>query len=211
MVLEAAYFGVAEASTGIIAPGLIGHREKNLYGYDPDKARALLKEAGFADGLDATLDILNKTERLSAAQAVQANLADIGIRVTIQQHDSGTFWSLGDEKAGDGWKKVQMIMGRFSMQPDPSWATEWFTPEQIGVWNWERFNSPEFGELHKQGKIESDPAKRQKIYVKMQDLMEESGAYVFLTHEATGLVYRDSVTAATMPHGGPIFYKFGIA
>ena len=211
MVLEAAYFGVAEASTGIIAPGLIGHREKNLYGFDPDKARALLKEAGFEDGLDATLDILNKTERLNAAQAIQANLADIGIRVTIQQHDSGTFWSLGDEKAGDGWKKVQMIMGRFSMQPDPSWATEWFTPEQIGVWNWERFNSPEFGELHKRGKIESDPAKRHEIYVKMQDLMEESGAYVFLTHEATGLVYRDTVTAATMPHGGPIFHKFGIA
>ena len=43
------------------------------------------------------------------------------------------------------------------MQPDPSWATVWFTPEQIGVWNWERWNSPEFGELHKQALVELDP------------------------------------------------------
>lgn len=210
-VLEAAYFGVAEPSTGIIAPGLIGHREKNLYGYDPDRARELLKEAGLDGGIDATLDILNKTERLNAAQAIQANLADVGIRVTIQQHDSGTFWSLGDEKSGDSWKRIQLILGRFSMQPDPSWATEWFTPDQIGVWNWERWNSPEFAELHKQGKIESDPKKRHEIYVRMQDLMEESGSYVFLTHEATGLLYRDTTVAATMPHGAPIFYKFQVA
>ena len=54
---------------------------------------------------------------------MQASLADVGINVTIQQHDSGTFWSLGDEKSGDAWKKVQMILNRFSMQPDPSFAT----------------------------------------------------------------------------------------
>ena len=38
-VLDAAYFGAAEPATGIIAPGLVGHRDKHLYGYDPDKAR----------------------------------------------------------------------------------------------------------------------------------------------------------------------------
>lgn len=209
-VLEAAYFGVAEPSTGIIAPGLVGHRDKNLYGYDPEKAKELLKQAGHEGGLDVTLDILNKTERLNAAQAIQANLADVGIRVTIQQHDSGTFWSLGDEKSGDSWKRIQLILGRFSMQPDPSWATEWFTPEQIGVWNWERFNSSEFDELHKQAKLVSDPQKRHEMYVRMQDLMEESGSYVFLTHEATGYIHRDTVVAATMPHGAPIFYKFAL-
>src|SRR3712207_7848939 len=125
--------------SGIVAPGLVGHREKTLYAYDPDKARALLKEASFENGFEATLDILNKTERLSAAQAVQALLADVGITVTIQPHDSGTFWTLGDEKSGDSWKRIQLLIQRFSMQPDPSFATEWFTPDQVGVWNWERW------------------------------------------------------------------------
>lgn len=207
-VLEAAYFGAAAPATGIIAPGLIGHREKTLYSYNPDAARALLKKAGLDSGFECTLAILNTTEFTSAAQAVQANLAEIGITVTIQQYDSGTFWSLGDQKSGDSWKKLQLIINRFSMQPDPSFATDWFTPEQIGVWNWERWNSKEFGELNTKAKIELDAQKRNDMYKRMQDLMDESGAYVFLTHGAVGVCYSDKIDPALMPNGNPIFHGF---
>jgi peptide/nickel transport system substrate-binding protein len=207
-VVDAAYFGAAEPATGIVAPGLAGHRDKTLYSYDPAKAKELLKEAGMESGFSCTLDILNKIERVNAAQAIQSQLAEVGITVTIQQHDSGTFWSLGDEKSGDAWKKLQLIVNRFSMQPDPSWATAWFTPDQIGVWNWERFNNPEFGELHKQGLVEIDEAKRDEMYKRMQDLMEESGAYVFLTHEAVGIAYRDTVNPGLQPNGSPNFVDF---
>ena len=207
-VLDAAYFGAAEPATGIIAPGLIGHREKNIYSYNPDKAREFLNKAGLGSGFECTIDILNKTEQVSAAQAIQANLAEIGVTATIQQHDSGTFWSLGDQKSGDAWKKVQLIINRFSMQPDPSFATDWFTPEQIGVWNWERWNSPEFGDLNKKAKVEQDPAKRGEMYVHMQDLMEEGGCYVFLTHGVTGIGYSDKIEPALMPNGNPIFHAF---
>jgi peptide/nickel transport system substrate-binding protein len=208
VVLDAAYFGAAEPATGIVAPGLLGHRDKVLYGYDPEKARELLGKAGLEGGFETTLDILNKAEWVSAAQAIQALLADVGINVTIQQHDSGTWWSLGDESAGDAWKNVQLLLNRFSMQPDPSFATEWFTPAQIGVWNWERWNSPEFGELEAKAKLELDPQKRHEMYVRMQDLMEESGCYVFLTHEATGIAYKNYITPAVMPAGNPIFHQF---
>ena len=207
-VVDAAYLGAAEPSTGIIAPGLPGHREKTLYGHDLDKARALLKEAGLEAGFECTLDILNKTERVNAAQAVQAQLAEVGIRVTIQQHDSGTFWTLGDQSAGETWKTLQLIIGRFSMQPDPSWATAWFIPDQIGVWNWERWNSPEFGELHKQGLVELDEGKRDEMYKRMQDLMEEGGAYVFLTHESVGIAVREGIEAGMWPNGTPNFLDF---
>jgi len=206
-VLEAAYFGAAAPATGLIAPGILGHRDKVLYSYDPEKARESLKKAGMSS-VDCTLDILNKATNASMAQAIQANLADIGINVTIQPHDSGTFWTLGDEKSGDAWKKVQMIMNRFSMQPDSSFATEWFTPDQIGVWNWERWKNEEFGELHKAALVELDPKKRNEMYIKMQDLMEESGSYVFLTHEATGLVHRTSIAPALQPDGRPLLSEF---
>lgn len=205
-VVDAAYFGAADTSTGIIAPGLIGHREKNLFEYDPDKARELVEKAG-ASGITVTLDILNKAERLSAAQVVQANLQDIGINVEIKQNDSGTFWTLGS-KENPYSKKLQMVLSRFSMQPDPSWATEWYTSSQIGVWNWEQFSSEEFDKLVIAGKVELDPAKRDAMYKKMQDLMEESGCYVFLTHEVTGVMHRKSVAAALKPNGEPCFEDF---
>jgi ABC-type transport system substrate-binding protein len=99
-VVDAAYFGAASTSTGIIAPGLPGHRDAVLYDYDPDRARELLAQEGVSD-LFVTLDILNQSERLTAAQVIQANLADVGITCEIKQNDSGTFWTLGDDSSGD--------------------------------------------------------------------------------------------------------------
>jgi peptide/nickel transport system substrate-binding protein len=209
-VLEAAYFGVAERSTGIIAPGLPGHRDIDPPARDLEGARALLEEAG-AQNLALTLDLLNKTERTTAAQVIQANLAEVGIAVEIRPHDSGTFWTIGDESAGDSWKDLQLILNRFSMQPDPSFATAWFTPEQIGVWNWERFNSEEFAQLHDRALVELDPEKRHDMYVRMQELMEDSGAYVFLTHELTAAIYRDHIDPGLLPDGTVRFAEFRLA
>src|SRR5690606_32830681 len=149
-------------------------------------------------GATVTLDILNKAERLTAAQVVQANLQDVGLNVEIKQNDSGTFWTLG-AKENEYSKKLQMVIQRFSMQPDPSWATEWFTRSQIGVWNWESFDSEEFDKLVVEGKVELDPDKRDAMYKRMQDLMEESGCYVFLTHEVAGVMYRNSVVPGLRP------------
>ncbi len=205
-VVDAAYFGAAAVGNGIIAPGLPGSRDSVTYDYDPDKARALLAEAG-AEGLSVTLDILNQSERLAAAQVIQANLADVGVTCEIKQNDSGTFWTLG-AKEGDYFMDLQLILGRFSMQPDPSWATVWFTPEQIGVWNWERFNSAEYKELHEQGLVESDTAKRDEIYKKMQGLMDESGCYVFLTHEVVGAIHRDTIQPGLKPNGESLLAEF---
>ncbi|MDI3337133.1 ABC transporter substrate-binding protein [Defluviimonas aestuarii] len=205
-VVDAAYFGAAAVGNGIIAPGLPGSRDSVTYDYDPDKARALLAEAG-AEGLTVTLDILNQSERLSAAQVIQANLADVGVTCEIKQNDSGTFWTLG-AKEGDYFMNLQLILSRFSMQPDPSWATVWFTPEQVGVWNWERFNNAEYKDLHEQGLVESDNAKRDEIYKKMQGLMDESGCYVFLTHEVVGAIHRDTIQPGLKPNGESLLAEF---
>ena len=37
--------------------------------------------------------------------ATLATVFSLGITVTIQQYDTGTFWSLGDQKSGDSWKR----------------------------------------------------------------------------------------------------------
>jgi peptide/nickel transport system substrate-binding protein len=184
-----------------------GHRDAVLYDYDPDRARAILAEEGVTD-LTVTLDILNQSERLTAAQVIQSNLADVGISCEIKQNDSGTFWTLGDEKSGDYWQRLQLILGRFSMEPDPSWATVWFMPDQIGVWNWERFEDAEYAQLHAQGLVTQDPAERDRIYKRMQDLMDESGQYVFLTHEVTGVLHRDTLVPGLKPNGEPLLGNF---
>lgn len=208
--VEAAYFGVAERSTGIVADTLIGHRDTEPMKRDVEEAKRLLEQAGVSD-LTLTIDVGLETENLTIGQIVQASLAEVGINVVINQRDSATFWTLGDESTGDQWKDVQLILNRFSMDPDPSYATEWFTCEQVGVWNWERFCSEEFDKLHADAKVEKDVAKRDEMYQKAQQLMEDSGAYVFLTHERVGYVYRDTFEATANPAGEPLTRTFGHA
>ena len=200
-VVQAAYLGGADAATGIIAPGLIGHRPKNLYDRDVDAAKKLMREAGADGGISVKLAILNKAENLAAAQVIQANLADIGVTVEIDPYDSGTFWNLGVAKAGTTWKSLELFINRFGMEPDPSFATEWFTPQQIGEWNWEQFDSAEFGTLNAKAAGELDRVQRDADYQRLQDLMEQSGSYVFLTHGATGVLYKSSVIPALRPDG----------
>ncbi len=203
-ILDAAYFGTVAPSTGIIAPGLPGNRAHSSVPVQADfvKAAALLEESGERD-VSLTLAILNKTAFVSAAQVIQATLAQIGITVEINLLESGTFWSLGEDK------DLQMVLNRYSMTPDPYYATAWFTTEQVGIWNWERFSNPEFDALHKAAAAESDIARRAEMYQRAQELMEESGAYRFITHEATPVVHSSNVVPALRPDGIPLIRYFG--
>jgi peptide/nickel transport system substrate-binding protein len=208
MIIDAAYFGIAQRSTGIIAPGLLGHREITPPARDLEGAKALLAEAGPAAPKSLTLSVLNTSEYKSAAQIVQENLAEAGIEVTINPYDGGTFWTLGDEKSGESWKDLQLVINYFTMAPDPSWATAWFTCEQVGVWNWERWCNQEFTDLHKNLLTEREDANRDAGYKRMQDLMDESGAYVFITHGVNAALYSDKIQPAVLPDGRVLLHLF---
>lgn len=209
-ILDAAYSGVADPATGLIAPGLIGHREAPLVPVagDLDKAREFLEMAGGAPTTPLTIDTLNATTWKTIAEVVQAQLGQIGIPVQINVQDSGSFWTLGMESEGDRWKDMQLVINRFSMLPDPYYATNWFTTEQVGVWNWERFSNPEFDQLHEAALSESDDEKRAAMYRRMQDMMEETGAYRFLTHEGSPVMFNDSVEPALRPDARPLYIGF---
>jgi peptide/nickel transport system substrate-binding protein len=92
-------------------------------------------------------------------------------------------------------------MMRFGTNPDPQEATQWFTSDQIGVWNWERWKSDEYDSLYKQGITETDPEKRAKIYLRMQEIMEDTGAYVWINHESETYVHRTSLNISVLPSG----------
>ena len=209
-VVDAAYFGLAEVATGPIPPGLLGNREKSLLPEraDVEGAKKLLTEAGYPNGLDLTLDILSKSTYNTIAQVIQANLAQVGIRVQINIHDSGAFWVLGSEKDGDSWKDLQLILNRYSSVPDPSYYTRWYLQNQVGIWNWERFRSDEYDELDKNALGEINQEKRAAMYRRMQDILEESGCYRFITNEVTPILCRKGVIPALRPDGVPLLRKF---
>jgi peptide/nickel transport system substrate-binding protein len=206
-ILQAAYGGVAPKAYGIVTPGVIGHRDAAGYSYSPEEAKQLLSEAGVSN-LALEIKIENVQERLDAAQIIQANLADVGIQLKITPLDSGPFWNMGQESKGEEWKTLELWIMEYRGQPDPSDGIQWFTKSQIGVWNWERWSDPEFEDLWQKGLTETDPAKRAKIYIRMQEIMENTGAYVWVTHRPVVILHRESVEPVYDSAAYPYFNGF---
>jgi peptide/nickel transport system substrate-binding protein len=191
-ILEAAYGGTAPQAHGVVPQGVMANRTASKYSYNPDQARALLKEAGVTD-LSLEFKTMNEAYRVTAAQIVQQNLADVGIKVEIIPLDSGPFWNLGLESKGDEWKNLQMWWMRYRSSPDPSDPIQWFIKSQVGIWNWERWSDPEFEELWIKGLGETDNDKREAIYLRMQEIMEDTGAYVWVTWDPLFYVHSDKI------------------
>ncbi|MER8563940.1 ABC transporter substrate-binding protein [Mesorhizobium sp. M0578] len=209
-ILDAAYSGQVDVATGMLAKGLVGYRDKALVPPEGDlaKAKEFLDKAGVSD-LTLTLDCLNESTYLTIAQTVQAQLSQIGITVEINAQDSGSFYEIGLESAGDRWKDMQLIVQHMTMLPEPYYFSSTFVRDQIGKWNWERFSSERFDELNAKALTLDDPDQRAKLYREMQDLMEDSGAYRFLTNGVTPIMCRTTQTqAATRPDGRPLYVEF---
>ena len=208
-IIKATYAGLGAPATGMVAKGIAGYREKTLIPPQANvaKAKALLKEAGVKN-LFLTVSCQNISNDLTTAQIIQANLAQVGITLQINQYDEGTFWTLGEEASGDTWKDLQLVLQRWSSDPDPNYMLQYFNTKGVGFWNWERFSNPEYDKLLIEGYKELDPAKRAPMYQRMQDLMEESGCYLFLTNETTPMMYRDTIVPGLRPDGIPLLHFF---
>ena len=196
-ILEGAYFGVPEKSTGLVAPGLVGYTGVVPDPRDVDGAKALLAEAGVSS-LSVELDVLNTAEFITAAQIIQANLGEIGINLQINQLDSGAFWNV----AADRKEALQLTLNNYTSPPDPSWSTQWFLRDQKGIWNWVWLDSEEFDNLHFAALKETDIKKRETMYYDMQRVMDESGGFLFIMHPPSVILYRDNITPGLYPNGG---------
>jgi len=202
-VVEAAWFGLAEPSFGPVPRGMLGCRERTLIPPkgDADKARSLLAEAGVELPLRLRLDVSNDALERTAVQVIQWSLKKVGIEVDIHTQDPGTFLSLGQEAAGDQWQDIQLFFQSFLGGSDPYYALVWFIKEQIGQWNWERFESEEFDRLSDLAMASSDKAERNRMYQRMQDIMEASGCYRFISNSVMPQIIRNTIKTAFTPDG----------
>ncbi|MBX4937024.1 MULTISPECIES: ABC transporter substrate-binding protein [Rhizobium] len=209
-IIDAAYAGQVDVATGIVAKGLVGHRNQAVVPPEGDleKAKEFLEQAGVQD-LTLTIDCQSLSTHTTIAQVVQAQLSQIGITVDVNVQDAGSFYTLGAESAGDRWKELQLFVQFFTMLPDPYNFSSYYTTDQIGNWDWERFGDKRFDELHARAVTLDNAEERSKLYSEMQDIMENSGAYRFLTNDMNTSVFRKTkIRSATRPDGHPLYLEF---
>jgi peptide/nickel transport system substrate-binding protein len=205
-VVKAGWFGLAAVSTGPIPEGMTGHRSRALIPPkgDPERARVLLREAGVTLPLRLRLDVPSIARDLTAVQVMQWSLKRVGIEVDIRVQDPSTFITIGREDLGERWRDVQLFFQNFVGGADPYYIMTWFISDQMGLWNWERFSVPEFDHLNQLAIATSDEAERGRFYRRMQDLMEESGCYRFVTNGVMPTMVRDTIEPAFQPDGYPL-------
>jgi peptide/nickel transport system substrate-binding protein len=212
-VIQLADAGAHPVSNTPLSKGMIGYDAslETLYPYDPAKAAAMLKAAGWTkpgefwekDGKRLTLTITaisTSTEYPLLAQAIQGYLRKAGMDASVQQ------------MAGPAWLAAN-IKGDMSLTPlqyigvDPDALHLWFLPDQY--FNWSHFTDPTLTALINRGQGESDPAKRLSIYAQAQKIIMDQAAEMPIHQNIDLVMTTKKLTGVTWSGGG--FEYFGAA
>ncbi len=171
-IIDGVYLGLG---INIASPYKPGTRWSNPdlqpYPYDPEKAKALLKEAGFIansngilvrDGKPLSFEIITNQnkEREKSAILIQRRLKAVGIDVKIRSIEWASFISRFI-KTGD----FDVVVLGWSLGLDPDQYGIWHSSQQGGdKFNFIGYNNPKVDKLLEQGRTELNPDKRQVIY-----------------------------------------------
>jgi peptide/nickel transport system substrate-binding protein len=206
-ILEAAYDNVWPRARAIIPENMgLGYwADAPQYDRDVDKAKQYMQDAGVSSA-KLTFTCVDASADKVAAQVVQQNLADIGIDVAINVQDAASFWNIPG--TGGGGDKRQLVYSYYVTEPDPAWSMEWWTTDQIGLWNWCDWSNEQFDQLYQDGTKTLDTTERQDIYVEMQKIWDEDANMVWVGFLTNPYAYKKSVQAFFRPDGDPIFWRF---
>lgn len=177
--------GYGTPVTQVLTPLSFGY-DNSLkgYSYDPEKAKELLAEAGYPDGVTLELATSQNFDQ-RVVQALQGDLAKVGITVNINLNDHPTFL-----------QKVQ--------DPERKWGSL-----RYGIWScgcmdadgtifplfrtgtiWSAYTNPEFDALVDEARATTDSARRQALYSDALKILEEDvpGIGLYQVHALYGAV-----------------------
>src|SRR5699024_8634844 len=112
--IEVVQNGHGTPMDSIVAPKVQFYEAQTPYDYDPEKAKELLKEAGYEDGFEAKIWSGNTSDAIKAAEFIQQQLSEVNIDLDVTSMESGTLSdSLWDVEDPDD-AEVDMYYGGWS-------------------------------------------------------------------------------------------------
>jgi ABC-type transport system substrate-binding protein len=132
IIVKSIYQGRSSVAPSIVAPLTTGYVPVKGLGYDPQKAKSLLKAAGFPNGFKAKLWTPQGRypKDFELAQAIQQQLKKIGVEVTIQAMEWAAFLA-ATGKAPDQADVELFIMGWSPSTAEARWTFTMFTTDTI--------------------------------------------------------------------------------
>ena len=191
--------GTAEVAAGPTPPAFSWAYNDKLepYPYDPEKARALLRESGHA-GATLTFYVTEggsgMLDPVPMGAAIQADLAKVGLDVKIETYEWNTF--LGKVNPGLEGKADMAEMAWMTNDPDTlpylalrteSWPAE-------GGFNSGYYSNPKVDELLNAARQATDQAERARLYRQMQEIVYDDAPWAFIANWKQNAATSDRVS-----------------
>ncbi len=155
------------------------------YPYDPDKARSLIKEAGYA-GREITFYVTEggsgMLDPVAMGTAIQADLAAVGLRAKIETYEWNTF--LGKVNPGLAGKADMAEMAWMTNDPDtlPFLALRSKAWPENGGFNSGYYANAEVDRLLEAARTATDQSERARLYREMQAIVYEDAPWAFIAN-----------------------------
>ena len=182
---KVAFAGFATPVEGVVPQGVDFAEKIGTYAYDPAKARQLLKEAGYADGFQSTLwSAYNDGTSVKVVQFLQQQLAQVGIKVSIEVLESGQRVQRVQQVQKPEEAQVRMYYAGWSSSTGeadwglrPLLSTPAFPPVMNNV---SYYSNPSVDEALMKALATTDRDEKSKLYKEAQETIWKDAPWAFL-------------------------------
>ena len=190
--------GTAEVASGPTPPAFAWAYNEALepYPHDPEKARALLAEAGAEDAsltFYVTEGGSGMLDPVAMGAAIQADFARVGLDVAIETYEWNTFLS----RVNPGLKgKADMAQMAFmTNDPDtlPYLALRTEAMPNEGGFNSGYYSNPQVDRLLEEARRETNQDARAALYRQMQEIVHEDAPWAFVANWKQNAVTTDRI------------------
>jgi ABC-type transport system substrate-binding protein len=184
-------------ANGILMPGLPGYTtDDKTYPYDPERAKQLLSESKYAGNMPE-ITLAESGAGATAGPATEAIVQswkdNLGVNVTIQQAEAGTFFSDIDQG------RYQMFfLGWIMDYPDPEDILDilfYSKSRQNGA----RYQNPEIDALLESARTEADTEQRLATYQEVERRLLQDAVWMPMFYDVTNALVKPYVQGFSFP------------
>lgn len=199
-IVSAVFRDTASVAKGPMGPNVwAASPSQKPYHYNIEKAKALLKEAGYEKGFNTTILVNDNQSRIDIAEILEYQLRKVNITTKVMVTDWANYLDLTGQGDFDmfvlGWTTV-------TGEADYALYSQFHSTQHGYLGNRTNYSNKRVDELLDLARKTTDPAKRRAYYVEVQEIIYQEAPWVFFSHgENIAMTRRDTTGFQLHPSG----------